>query len=122
MAIFARRTIQRMLGETPDVLPVAKRLEYLKLLNGAQQQSLAAEWELALIWAFSKVSDVQYEKRSQGASRLDLAISTQGSSELTFIADITSVSDRGLEEGSPLGEIERRLSACCVADSTRTRW
>ena len=56
--------------------------------------------EVAVLNACSKLGRVQHEPLLDGTSKLDLLFTTKDGSK--FLADITTVSDEGLEEKEPV--------------------
>lgn len=76
-------------------------------LNSNGFQLIDTEWEVAALNAFSKVGDVEHEPSLDGPAKLDLLFTTDDGSR--FLADITSVSDEGFEEKSPVKAFEIEL-------------
>lgn len=111
MAIFSRRTIDRMLRENAAFLTKEQLGQHVARLNTKGFQSLNAEWEVAVLNACSKLGRVEHEPLLNGTSKLDLLFTTKGGSR--FLADITTVSDEGLEEREPVEafniELKQRL-------------
>lgn len=111
MAIFSRRTVQRMLSENAQFLTKEQLGQQVTRLNADGFQSLDAEWEVAVLNAFSKLGNLDHEPVLEGRAKLDLLFKADDSSE--FLADITSVSDEGFEEKTPVKsfyvELQERL-------------
>jgi hypothetical protein len=111
MAIFSRRTIQRILDENSSFLTKEQLDQHVTRLNSNGFKPIDAEWEVAVLNAFSKVGGVEHEPSLYGPAKLDLLFTTDGESQ--FLADITSVSDEGFEEKSPVKafyvELQERL-------------
>ena len=110
MAMFARRVLQNMLDHLAVHLPPEA---CQKLAHGMDQQSKSAlgfEWETALLFSFSHTGKIDYEAPSTRGSRPDLVFAENSESPLRFTADITAVSDDGLEEENPA----RRLSLALI--------
>jgi len=111
MAIFSRRTVDRMLRENAAFLTEEQLDQHVARLNTKGFQSLDAEWEVAVLNACSKLGRVQHEPLLDGTSKLDLLFTTKDGSK--FLADITTVSDEGLEEKEPVEafniELKKRL-------------
>jgi hypothetical protein len=63
MAIFARRTIQRMLRENSTFSEPAQLRDFARKLNKADQKSIHSEWELALLNVFAKRGQVAHERQ-----------------------------------------------------------
>ena len=110
MAIFSRRTVDVMLIENASFLTTEQLDHHVARLNSKGFQSQDAEWEVAVLNAFSKISKVEHEPPLKGAAKLDLLFTTGDGS---FLADITTVSDEGLEEQTPVKafciELQQRL-------------
>src|SRR5438552_17661 len=108
--IFARRALQRRLDELRKVLPSAVVAGWATRLNVPGRDRLSAMWEVAVIHALSKLGEVEVETALASGRRPDVAFS--GST--AFVADVTAVSDEGLDDANPfselLGEIERAKS------------
>lgn len=64
MAIFPRRIAQRCLDEIRSLLPEEKlnRLIQKELNSSDPVKSIACEWEVIILSALSKVSEIKYEK------------------------------------------------------------
>jgi len=99
MAIFSRRVIQRMLNENRSFLPGQTVNRQVNWLNNQNKDSLAAEWEVLLLNALSKIGKVEYEKRFSGSKKPDIFF--KSSKTLYFVADITAVSDASYEQDNP---------------------
>jgi hypothetical protein len=102
MALFARRTIQQRLDFLRSTVLTPKQAERLvRQLNSASRHVIPTEWELSVVAAFAKHSPVQYEP-SLGRGYPDLVVAdTANDSDVMFIAEITAVSDHGIDEANP---------------------
>lgn len=111
MAIFSRRTIQRMFNENAAFLTKEQLNQHVSRLNNEGFQSIDTEWEVAVLNAFSKLGKLAHEPALGGTSQLDLLFTHDDGS--SFIADITSVSDEGFEEKTSVKafyvELQERL-------------
>ena len=80
-------------------------------LNSSGFQALDAEWEVAVLNTFDKIGNVAHEPPLDGSAKLDLLFTAADGS--TFLSDITTVSDEGFEEKSPVKafclELQERL-------------
>jgi hypothetical protein len=101
--IFARRSIQNFIDTLQSVLPKNVLETLVEKLNRNDRASLDFEWEIALLFAFSKLGAIGYEVNHGGSSSPDVTFSLTNSQEIGFVADVTSVSDRGLEDENPTG-------------------
>jgi hypothetical protein len=111
MAIFCRRTVQRMLDENAQFLTKEQLDHQVGRLNANGFHPIDAEWEVSVLNAFGKLGNVIHEPSLEGAAKLDLLFTADDCSN--FLADITSVSDEGFEERSPVKsfyvELQNRL-------------
>src|SRR6185436_13846665 len=105
MAIFSRRTLQRLLKATAPLLTPAQRTERLQKLNTTK--SLDTEWEVITLFALSKCGKVSHEPDLGGVTRPDVFFRD---STLEFVADVVTVSDKGYEEASPLDEFTKEVA------------
>jgi hypothetical protein len=119
MAIFSRRTLQRMLNETAAGIPMRRRKEYARDLDKAEH-CLALEWELALTWAFLSTGFALYEHPYKGNIKPDLTVSAESAGQPFFVADITTVSDKGIEAAVGLERFQRELDKA-IASLNLTR-
>ena len=106
MAIFPSRIIKRMLNENADFLTKEQLDKHILGLNGKKFQPLETEWEVAVLNAFSKIGKVEHEPRLKGTSKLDLLFVSDQDSEARFVADVATVSDKGVENKKLLNAFE----------------
>ncbi len=99
--IFARRSIQSFIDGLQGVLPQDALVKLVEKLNRNDRASLDFEWEIAVLFALNRVGTIAYESNHGGSSYPDVTFSLPSKESIGFVADITSVSDRGLEEESP---------------------
>jgi hypothetical protein len=109
--IFARRSLQRRLDELRVVLQEDNVAKLAARLNRQGKDGLAAMWEVAILHALSKLGDLGNEVALASGRRPDVAFT---SGELTVTADITTVSDDGLDEQNPYDELRKLIEACKV--------
>jgi hypothetical protein len=110
MAIFSRRTLQRLINENAAFLSNRQTRKHVESLNRMEKElSLAAEWEVVLINAFSKFRNVVHEKHFGGSTRADIYFEPKDDPTEAFLMDITTVSDRGLEEKNPQDALHKEL-------------
>jgi hypothetical protein len=110
MAMFARRVLQNMLDHLAVNLPPGA---CQKLAHGMNQQSKSAlgfEWETALLFGFSHTGKIDYEAPSAQGSRPDIAFVEDSESPIRFTADMTAVSDDGLDEENPAMRLSLALT------------
>jgi len=105
-----------MLDENAEFLTKEQLDQQVARLNANGFQPLDAEWEVGVLNAFGKLGNVVHEPSLQGTAKLDLLFTADDSS--SFLADITSVSDEGFEERSPVKsfyvELQERLKRAGV--------
>lgn len=108
MALFSRRCLQRALDESGAYLSGKERADICSLLNTVHDNYLSKEWELVITHAASKLGSLQYEPDLGGSSRPDFLFRA-ADSNLTFLTDITAVSDRGFEKLNPVEAMEEEF-------------
>jgi hypothetical protein len=111
MPIFSRRTIQRMLNENAGFLAKGQLGRHVYLLNREDFQSLVAEWEVAVLNAFSKLGKVEHEPDLGGTARLDLLFTPTHHPGVSIAADVATVSDEGYEEENPVRDFYVELTS-----------
>lgn len=104
MALFSRRTIQRLINEAQHYLRPRQISNYVRRFNAADTKPkdiILLEWELAVLSAFSRLGEVQHEPNSlTGRSKPDILFRPNGSTK-TVVMDIVTVSDSGYHERNP---------------------
>jgi hypothetical protein len=110
MAMFARRSLQRLLNDLKDKLSPAACRKLAHELDRQDASALGYEWELGLLFALSRAGTVAYEAESHsGLRRPDIAFAeTEG--PIRFVADVATVSDAGLEAENPVMRFSRSLN------------
>lgn len=101
MAIYSKRTIQRLINENSAFLTPEQISKHIRELNKDDKSSIGYEWEVVLLNVFSKLGEVIHEKDFGGSKKPDLYFSQKTNSNSEFIADITTISDEGLEKENP---------------------
>jgi hypothetical protein len=110
MAMFARRVLQTMLDHLAGHLPFEARKKLAHELNRQSSSALGFEWETALLFSFSHIGKIDYEVPSSQGSRPDITFTEDSATPLRFTADITTVSDDGLEDANPAMRFSMALS------------
>jgi hypothetical protein len=105
MAIFSRRIVQRCIDEIRALNLLQKenldKLIQNELNSSDPGTSIAFEWEVIILAALSKVSEIEYEKKFiEGGSSPDIFCKL--SSGVCFVADITTISDRNAHKENPV--------------------
>jgi hypothetical protein len=109
MGIFSRRVVKRLLEENSHFLPKNKLNVQINHLNGASPvQRVTTEWEIAVLNGLQKLGlEPHYEPRfAGGSSVLDVLVRHRGKETLI---DITTASDRGLDEENPFRRLADEL-------------
>src|SRR5271157_2256407 len=102
MAIFSRRTLQRLVDENSRFLSASQIKSHIRRLNSKHPNDcLSAEWEIALLNAFGRLGAVQHEPNLGGRCRPDIKFTHSEDVKATFIADVATVSDVGLDAQNP---------------------
>jgi hypothetical protein len=108
MAIFSRRTLQRLIDENASFLSRKQVKKHVEALNVADEHSLGYEWEIVLLNVFSKLGDVRHEPPL--GKTPDIHFISRSDSSQGFVADIVTVSDRGIDDRYPIQELHIRFS------------
>jgi hypothetical protein len=108
MAIFSRRTLQRLINENSAFLTKKQIQKHIDELNKSREDAVAAEWEVVLLNALSKVGTVHHE-RNFGGSNPDIYFEADGDLTFSFLGDITKASDKGLHEQNAIFELYEKL-------------
>jgi hypothetical protein len=107
MGIFSRRNIARALLANRKFLTKKQLRQHVAHLNGIDEiRRVTAEWELMLLNALDKVGTVVHEPQVSGPTRIDAQFIHETG---TALIEITSVSDRGLDEANPIGQLSEEL-------------
>ncbi len=110
MAIFSRRTLQHIIDENSSFMSHSQLKSRVDMLNRYFNiSSVATEWELVVLNAFSKLGNVSYEKKLGGVSEIDVYFQLGKAPEVSFIADITAVSDEGYNQNNPIEVFQKEL-------------
>jgi hypothetical protein len=99
-----------MLNENSSFLTDEQLRALTSRLNRDDLQAFDAEWEVAVLNAFSKSGKVSHELDLSGTSKLDLFFVPSGDQSTSLAADITTVSDDGYERDSPVNDFYVELS------------
>ncbi|MHC8334149.1 hypothetical protein [Pseudomonas sp. LB3P25] len=105
--IYQRRALQRRLDELRDIvdLDVDKLAERL---NRAGRDRVAAMWELVVLHGLSKCGALKNEVSLASGRRPDILFEQ---SALRLNADVTAVSDEGLDRDNPYHELSHLIEA-----------
>lgn len=104
MAIFSRRTLQRLINENSSFLTKKQTKSHVDKLNNGD---LSAEWEVLLLNVFSKIGKIEHENNYNGKKPDIHFISTDN--KINFLADIVTVSDKGIDGKNPINQFVEKL-------------
>src|ERR1043166_211623 len=111
MAIVARRVLQRLIGESTSYTTHEQRLRACRAIDAADDQSLAAEWEVLVLSGLSKVIEIEHEPQ-MGNRRPDvLGRATADDKAEVFVADIATVCETGYHDANPVEQLRAQLYA-----------
>jgi hypothetical protein len=110
MAIYSRRILQRLINENARFLHEGQTKKHVQQLNRmAKDLTLASEWEVVLLNALSKVGNVLHEENFGGNRNADICFEAFDESRVGFVADITAISDKGVDETNPYEALSNTL-------------
>ena len=96
-----------MLNENASFLTKEQLAQHVAKLNREDFQVIDTEWEIAVLYAFSRLGTVVHEPVLEGTAALDLLFTHDDGTG--FLADITSVSDEGFEKETSVKAFEVEL-------------
>jgi hypothetical protein len=111
MTMFARRSIQSFLNALDSILTPAQFDSLVDRLNLDDRDSVAAEWEVCVLFALMHLGRVTYEPPLPGTSNPDILFTSNHDARRQFIADVTLISDIDLEEKNPINELTQLVAA-----------
>jgi hypothetical protein len=100
--IYERRALQRRLNELRGVLASDAVDKLAERLNRAGRDRVAAMWETVVLHGLSRCGSLQSEVELASGRRPDIRLET---SDLRIVADVTAVSDQGLDNKNPYREL-----------------
>jgi hypothetical protein len=110
MAIFSRRSLQRLINENAAFLPRRQTRTHVDALNRMEKElTLSREWEVVLINSLSKRGRVEHERDFGGTTYADVYWESRYDPNHNFIADITVVSDKGLDQQNAYDALSAEL-------------
>jgi hypothetical protein len=121
MTMFSRRSIASFLKALNSVLTgpqledLVKRLNLTRNVPGKGRtadkvDSVAAEWELSVLYGLTLLGRVSYEPKI-GKKKPDILFKLDSDDDIKFIADVTLVSDADLEHSNPIFELTQLVAA-----------
>jgi hypothetical protein len=105
--MLARRSVQQLLERSQSYLSTTQLATIVNRLNGGGRDTIETEWELITLAALASVGEVEYEPQLGGSAKLDVRFR---SPELSFVADIRTVSDEQYDRENPVQEVVAELS------------
>lgn len=106
MAIFSRRTLQRLLDEScASGLPRDRAASMIRSINAHSHEALENEWELVAFAALSRVASTRYEPDLGGPTRPDILLQDRSRRFPPILLEVATVSDRGLDDSNPVHEL-----------------
>ena len=106
--IFSRRSLQRRLDDLRRSLPDTTVESLATRLNRPDRDRMAAMWEVAILHGLSLCGSLANEEALETGRRPDIRFDD---GRLAFTADVTCVSDEGLDELNPYYELSREIEA-----------
>lgn len=106
--VFARRALQRRLNELREAFDGDVVDKLAARLNRPGKDRLAAMWEVAVLHALAKYGTLRNEVPLPSGRRPDVSFDNGA---LRFTADITVVSDEGLDDDNPYFELSQLIEA-----------
>lgn len=109
MAIFSRRVLQHIVNENAVFLTKGQIAQHVAQLNKLEDEDyLAHEWEIVMLNALSKIGKVTHERTfPSGTSKADVYF--ESPEDGSFVADIRTVSDKGLHKKNPFDPLFREV-------------
>lgn len=96
-----------MLTENRRFVGQRQLSEHIRRLNGNDPvQRVTTEWEIAVLNGLSKLGQTQHEPTVPGTSKPDVLFTHSAG---TVLMDITTVSDRGLDQQNPIDKLANHL-------------
>jgi hypothetical protein len=101
--LFSRRSLQANLDALKGHLTAVDINRLVERLNAAGRDRVSATWEVALLASFNAEVSTLYEAELPDGRRPDLSFDIAVNDTTTsVIADITTISDQGLEDQNPI--------------------
>lgn len=102
--VFSRRAMQARITDLAQTLDNAQLRSLINRLNANDATRLHAMWELVILHGLSQVGDLKHEQvlPNGRCPDIDWKIKKQDCDILSIIADITTISDDGLEAQNPI--------------------
>jgi len=106
--IFARRALQRRLDELRPIIGGNAVDDLVAKLNTPDRNRLPAIWEVVILHALAQHGRLENEVALFSGRRPDVKFAN---SQIAFTADITTISDEGVDDQNPISELIRVVEA-----------
>jgi hypothetical protein len=83
--------------------------QQVRVLNRGKDQSIDAEWEVAVLYGLSRSARVDHHAESSDGVQLDALVSSRDSAIALFAADIAAVSESGRRDLNPVDYLHDEL-------------
>lgn len=102
--VFSRRAIQERINGLTHTLDRSQLAQLVNRLNTNDASRLHAMWEVVFLYGLSQAGDLQHEKTLPNGRcpDIDWEIRKPEGDTLSIIADVTTVSDDGIEDQNPI--------------------
>lgn len=102
--VFSRRAMQVRITDLAQTLDHAQLRLLVNRLNAKDATRIHAMWELVILHALSQAGNLKHELELPNGRcpDVDWRIKKQNGDILSIIADITTISDEGLEDQNPI--------------------
>jgi len=110
MFVFSRRAVQERLHALASVLDPDQGDALAVRLNTPGGDRLAAMWEVIFLHAFSQVGNLKVEQVLANGKRPDVAFTFPDGCSVGLVADITAVSDEGLDKENPIQQLYAEIA------------
>jgi len=109
MSIFPRRIVQGLIDASSRFLRPGQIRNLVQRLNNPtdSNDAFAAEWELVILSTFHSIGPIQHEPKGSGSRHPDLLFGPKD--KVSFLADITAASDKGMRTNYPVEEFTKML-------------
>jgi hypothetical protein len=92
-----------------DLLPAVEAAELVTRLNTPRAR-LAATWETAVCYGLSRAGNISFHSRLPSGRKPDVTFSLPDSRQISFVADITTISDDGYHNENRIAEFINDLA------------
>jgi hypothetical protein len=107
---FSRKEIQTRLHALDGTLDPSQCDSITARLNTPGRDRLAAMWEVVFLYAFSRIGGLKCEQPLPSGKRPDVAFTFPGEAVVGLNADITAVSDEGLDRDNPIKQLSIEIA------------